>query len=322
MNINFSPRIRNNFVSVIKSYRSIFWREAGAFPPVLVTGEGRSGTTWVGEAIAAGLRGRLVFEPFWWEYAYPFVRVTGPGILNFEESDGALYSIVDRVLHGPLPYNHYVDRFVRGRQFNLRVVKALRLNHCLGEVLSKFQDIVLLHIVRNPFDSVRSQIELDLPGQLVMSQRYNRFLVESPYLRKRIPWLSLVRPDYGSVAQLKLFAWMVSHYLVHMDIHAHPRACIVRYRDLLLAAPKAMANISAFLVKHGYNFEECAIDLRRPSGTTTRNERAAVIAGQPEHKSRGYFAPRERESMLRLLYEAGMLDSSGRDVFGQELAVG
>lgn len=121
---------------------------------VLVLGTARSGTTWFGDVLAAGLGARVLFEPFRSEEV---VEARQFGTMPYrppDADDPALEAFVRSIVTGRLR-GSWVDREARQLVAHARVVKSVRANLLAAWVRRRFAIPVFL-LIRDPVAVVRS----------------------------------------------------------------------------------------------------------------------------------------------------------------------
>lgn len=116
---------------------------------VLLTGSGRSGTTWVTEVLDRHHDHRIVFEPFAPRHvpeAAPFT----PGLwLPPGTDDPAVADAARRILEGRLR-NRWTDHHNRARVARRRLIKAIRVNNLLPWLAAAHPEVTIVHLVRHP----------------------------------------------------------------------------------------------------------------------------------------------------------------------------
>ncbi len=313
-----SPRRRNQLASLLTRPRLWGLSETALHPPVLVSGAPRSGTTFLAELLADGTGGRIVFEPMAHGLTYRRLRaLTRPMVLM---PSPELLQAVDWLLHAPLPYNHRIDHLARAGCSGTRIVKDLRLSFCLPEIAAAFPETTILHIVRHPFDTIRSHLKLTLAtDHLTRARRRVGLLLGHPDLKTRIPWLQRVRFDPESAAQMQLVEWCVTQFPVAQAAVAG-RIEILRYADLVRAETRdeTLDVLASVLRARAIPFDCARLQPDRPS--TTSNTGEAPVPARRIDRYQGVFPKAETAAMFAILSEAGMMADAGHDVFGQRLA--
>ena len=124
----------------------------------LVLGSGRSGTTWLAEALARQHRGRLLFEPF-----HPLLGSLGEGARLFADpaaEEPALARSARRVLAGRVRSPH-VDQIRVARLPRGRVVKDVHAANLLPWLRVRFPAVPVVFVARHPIAASLSRLRAD-----------------------------------------------------------------------------------------------------------------------------------------------------------------
>jgi hypothetical protein len=124
----------------------------------LVLGSGRSGTTWLAEAIARRHRSRLLFEPF-----HPLLGAIGEGkrlFLDPAEHPLAFERPAERVLSGRAR-GAYIDGIRIARLPRGRVVKDVHASNLLPWLRASHPAIPVVYVVRHPIAASLSRLRSD-----------------------------------------------------------------------------------------------------------------------------------------------------------------
>ena len=121
----------------------------------LILGSGRSGTTWLAEALARNTRSRLVFEPF-----HP-VWTPGPEKLRLflapQEVEPGMQELVERVLSGRTR-KRPLGQIVITRLPHARVVKDIHSSNLLPWYRARFPQVPVVFAVRHPIATACSRL--------------------------------------------------------------------------------------------------------------------------------------------------------------------
>jgi Sulfotransferase family len=122
---------------------------------VLVLGSGRSGTTWLAEAIARQHRSRLLFEPF-----HPLLGSTHGELRLFSHpagKDDTFERSVRRVLSGRVRTVH-IDQVLCARLARSRVVKDVHAANLLPWFRASYPTLPVIFVVRHPIAASLSRL--------------------------------------------------------------------------------------------------------------------------------------------------------------------
>ena len=133
---------------------------------IIVAGSGRSGTTWLGNIIAADLRFRTIFEPFN-ARRVPEAKAAGISLRPYcplGEECPSLYHFTQRALTGKLR-NKWVDR--QGRRFWAWrfLLKTIRATLLLAWIDENFHPPIV-YLIRHPGGVVASRCRLGWESHL------------------------------------------------------------------------------------------------------------------------------------------------------------
>ncbi|MGH3426278.1 MAG: sulfotransferase [Mycobacteriales bacterium] len=121
----------------------------------LVLGSGRSGTTWLAEAIARRHGSRLLFEPF-----HPILGSIHGELRLFQrpaDGDPAFERAVRRVLSGRVRTVH-IDQVLTARLPRSRIVKDVHATNLLPWLRANHPAVPVILVVRNPIATASSRL--------------------------------------------------------------------------------------------------------------------------------------------------------------------
>ena len=134
------------------------FRDSEENPVLLITGSGRSGTTWIAEVLRNFLSARLVFEPLRPGTISALSNLKNRQYLRPGTSETGLYSGLQTVVNGKFR-SRWTDRYNNKIVYNNRVIKEIRANLMVGWILNEFPHVRVIHIVRDPLATVTSQLK-------------------------------------------------------------------------------------------------------------------------------------------------------------------
>lgn len=124
---------------------------------LLLTGSGRSGTTWLAEALTASLKARLIFEPFRPGVVAELGNLGNRQYLRPGEPAPQFQAGIERIFEGRLR-SRWTDRYNDRLVYRSRVIKAIRANLMIGWMLDAFPELRVLHVIRAPLATMASQM--------------------------------------------------------------------------------------------------------------------------------------------------------------------
>ncbi|MGE5280930.1 MAG: hypothetical protein ACM3N0_01160 [Chloroflexota bacterium] len=125
---------------------------------VLVLGSGRSGTTWLAEAIARRHRSRLLFEPF-----HPRLGTIGEDarlFLDPGQRPPGFERAAERVLRGRVR-GPYIDQIRVARLPRGRVIKDVHAGNLLPWFRANRPQVPVVYVVRHPLAASLSRLRAD-----------------------------------------------------------------------------------------------------------------------------------------------------------------
>ncbi len=198
---------------------------------VLISGVGRSGSTWVSELLNYDNRYRSIFEPFDSERVraakefrwYQYVR---PGAENVK-----LASAARLILRGRFR-SYWTDRFNQRILVGRRIIKDIRTNLMLRWLADLEPRMRIILVVRNPYSVVASWQRLDWEfyREWAAVSQQPELLEDYPVVKK-----SLQKVDSQSRLEVILLFWCVA-YLVPLT--AFRKGLYVLFYENLLSDPQ------------------------------------------------------------------------------------
>lgn len=229
---------------------------------VLVSGVGRSGTTWLCDMINAENNMRVLFEPFRPDKVPLVKHFAWRQYLRPEETAREYMDPARRILSGKLR-NPWVDRYNRCLFPHGRIIKDIRTNLMLGWLANHFPELRMVVIMRHPCAVAESKLRLgwDSKLDLMIDQEQLKMDYLGPYMH------AIAR--VSGLFEEHVFNWCIEyavafHQLKGFNYH------LVRYEDLCASPITEMARLYA---KLGMNDKRQLLkQVHRPSATAfTKN---------------------------------------------------
>ncbi|MFZ0544612.1 MAG: sulfotransferase [Candidatus Promineifilaceae bacterium] len=206
--------------------------------PLLITGHGRSGTTWVGNVFATGKRVLYCFEP-----GSPVVAEHGQNDVWFRylppgQSDPLFEEIFDTAFRG-LPYNRRWrraawHRLVPGYRM---VVKEVAAFMCLEWLAERYNPAVLT-VIRHPCPTILSELAQGTDAQLSRQALLGQFsLWAGDVAGEIVPYRSVLEKAQSAVEILAVI-WAIRLRIFTTAFARHPEWQVVQY-EALCANPVA-----------------------------------------------------------------------------------
>ncbi len=202
---------------------------------VLITGSGRSGSTWVMEALNFDGRYRIVFEPFR-ELSTAIARDIPYRYLPPTREEPRIEGACRIILSGRLRTG-WSDALNKRRIASRRLVKEIRIANLLPWLSNHFPEVPVIHLVRHPLAVAESRQFLN-PKQEIL---YNWWTVE-PFVRHPeliegplAPFVDVIAANAENPDWLRRFTlrWCMENYVALAMADSH-LALIAFYEDLVI----------------------------------------------------------------------------------------
>lgn len=246
------------------------YRDLGGGPEdaVFVAGSGRSGTTWLADAINYRREYRLVFEPF---HPGKVREVSGfrrrqylrPGDRREEYLEPAR-----RVLSGAVR-DGWVDRFHRTFVARRRIVKDVRANLMLGWLRENFPETPMVLILRHPCAVVESQMALGWRD--ILDETLEQRDLVKDHLEPLLDEALAARDPFDR----RVFLWCVENYVPLRQL-APNRIHVVSYENLLTDPAMELRRLFGRL---GLDFDEAAVARTKLSSPVSRKGGSRSVDG-------------------------------------------
>ena len=266
---------------------------------ILVAGTARSGTTWLGELIAAQFPCRILFEPFnpnlVPEYHnFHYFQYMRPGMKNAE-----FHAFAQKVFRGTVG-NHWIDRQNERLRAEYRLIKEIRINLALKWLHDNFPEVRILFIMRHPCAVVSSRMDL---GWATDSD-IEPFLSQPDLVADHLwPYIDLIR-NAGTAEAKHAVIWCVSN-LIPLKQFETGNLKIIYYENLCTQPEAELPSIFASI---GRPYAEPNMDrINQPSQTTRVT--SAIVAGTDKIAAwKQKLSPVQIEHILRVVDAFGLSD--------------
>lgn len=122
------------------NYRNVLW----------IIGDGRSGTTWLQEMIAARYRFRMMYEPFHPDSGRPFRHFVPNTYIRPDNHPHPMHGAADQVFRGRY-CTEFTDRENDAGVYDGLVIKDVFANLLAGWASARFPHMKMVLLIRNPF---------------------------------------------------------------------------------------------------------------------------------------------------------------------------
>ncbi|MBZ9652098.1 sulfotransferase domain-containing protein [Psychroflexus montanilacus] len=206
---------------------------------VIVVGTARSGTSWLSENMAKVFRYRMLFEPEHTERTKSGHLIADQLIINsnyLEYKEGLKY--LEHVLKNRVNSDWIAQNSNRKYKMHLWpflpkqfIIKFVRGN-LMAPFLNQYYDIPVVHVIRNPYEVIKSQQRVKFP-----------WLYDLSYFAKQNDLKNILADKYQvhvedykskSVVEILALRWCIENVVVIEDLNANQSQNyhIVKHEDL------------------------------------------------------------------------------------------
>ncbi|WP_418511944.1 sulfotransferase family protein [Corallibacter sp.] len=205
---------------------------------VIVVGSARSGTSWLSETLAQPYRYRMLFEPEQETRTKKGHLVCDKWLMTKSDVPKA-YRYLKRVFQNRVDCNWIAQNSNRRFKRHLWpfipkkfIIKFVRANLAAMYLTETFQ-IPVIHIIRNPYEVLRSQQQVKFPWLYDLSH-----FVNQPHLVKLIQeTFHYDITQYQSLSPIEILAirWCIENVLpIDIFTEYQSKINVIRYEDLVL----------------------------------------------------------------------------------------
>lgn len=236
---------------------------------IIITGSARSGTSWLSEIIGRQFRYRLLFEPEHEFNTKKGILIADQWIKNEKDSPKA-HQYLKKVFANRVDCNWIAQLSNRTYKRHLwpfipkkYIFKFVRANLSAGYMNASFQ-IPVIHIVRNPYDVLKSQQRVKFP-----------WLYNLDHFKNQSDLVALIKKEFdfdlnqmSNLSSLEMLTvrWCVENLLPLQVFEGHLHNYqVIRYEDLLESTEVFLKLCADFDLDPMKNIEE---EYLRPSSKT------------------------------------------------------
>jgi hypothetical protein len=267
---------------------------------VLVAGTARSGTTWVGDLLAARRPCRVMFEPFQPRKVaayggYEYFHYARP-----HEDDDALEAYCRAVFSGRIRHP-WIDREVACLRPQMRLVKEIRANLILKWISLRFPEVRRLLVMRHPCAVVESRMRLRWATDSDIASFLAQPTLVTDFLADKLDLIASTTTDEGKHA----IVWCISN-LVPLRQFASGGLPLVFYEDLCLRPERELPRVLTAL---GLSADDgISLDsFDRPSSTTTATS-GILSRRRSLQEWQDRLGTRRIDNVLRVVQAFGLAD--------------
>ena len=227
---------------------------------IVLCGSRRSGTTWLSEIINHRNDFRTIFEPFhpmhssWGQDTHPeWAKYVEP-----DYSDARLIRRCNQLWSGRLR-DAWSDKHNTKRVASRRIIKSVATTNLLPWIRVRWPDLKIVYILRHPFATSESQLDLDFQDDGLTDLTFLRVrprLVTGVYETLRNDAEARKQVDHSAEPfEQHVVRWCLENaiplaWLRHLDAH------VVFYEDLVMEIERELDRLAPYL---GYSFDQRAL---------------------------------------------------------------
>lgn len=216
--LNWNTSQLSNMINIVNSIKKIRARlpfvDSLGNPVIYISGSGRSGTTWVAELVSEIRHDRLMFEPFRPGVVPSLSLLNNRQYLDPDYTSAESLIDISRIIDGTLR-DSWVDRYNNKFVYKGRVVKEIRTNLLLGWLLNNFERIRVIHIIRDPISTIKSQLNGGWKLELEKFSAQKQLIDQLPKGHLRL------FSEADSVFKKALLHWAVENYIPVMQFRSN-----------------------------------------------------------------------------------------------------
>lgn len=200
---------------------------------ILLSGMGRSGTTWCSEIINCNNDYRIIFEPF---LPVKVPLASGFEYLQYlrpEHCDTALEQSAQKILAGDV-HAPWVDREVSANTSGKILVKEIRSNLMLGWLHAIKPDLPIVLMIRHPLQVIDSWIRLGWKNEAFGPRSNFETMVAQKELLADFPMIAETAAEIDATNHFQdmLFQWCIYHHVPLSQLRQGD-AYVLFYENLL-----------------------------------------------------------------------------------------
>ncbi|MCX7549064.1 sulfotransferase domain-containing protein [Xanthomarina sp. F1114] len=204
---------------------------------IIVVGSARSGTSWLGETLAQPFRYRMLFEPEQETRTKRGYLLCDQWLTSKAESPEA-YTYLNSVFKNRVDCNWIAQNSNRKWKRHLWpfipkkfIIKFVRCN-LSAHFMNRTFDIPIIHIIRNPYDTIQSQQQVKFPWLYDLSH----FAKQEKLVKLILDNYNYDLLKYNNLTDVEVLAlrWCIENVIPLELLEPYSgKASVVKYEDLL-----------------------------------------------------------------------------------------
>lgn len=178
---------------------------------VILSGSGRSGTTWIADIINYKSDYRLMFEPFHPHNVNVWQKFKSKLYFSPECNDKAYKRVIGTILAGNIR-DSWVDKYNTKTIYRRRLLKCIYGNLLLRGIYVQYPGIQIVLLLRHPCAVVSSQLQVDAKWGALWGALSEYFAQEDLVEDFLLPFKEAAQNVHNKFEEL-LFIWCIQNYI-------------------------------------------------------------------------------------------------------------
>jgi hypothetical protein len=261
---------------------------------VLLSGSGRSGTTWLANIINNDNSFRYMFEPFHPELVSIVKHFNSRQYLRETDKNEEYLMPASRIFSGRVR-NLWIDRYNKKSIPTKRLIKDIRVNLLLRWIKTNFPEIPIVFMLRHPFSVACSRIRLGWKAHLDDFNAQREFCED--FL---IKFNEIVIRDKGEFEK-QILMWCIENYVPITSLKSD-EIYILFYENLFSNPEKEVRSLFNYL---NLSVSDHLFDIiKKPSPMTKKN--SPFITGEdPLLHWKTILTNKQIDSALKIMSDFG-----------------
>jgi len=207
---------------------------------IIISGTGRSGTTWIAEILEKYLHYRILFEPFIPEIVKEFKQFKYKPYVRPNAHEPDLYNFMKQLLNGNIS-NRWVDKIKPKFKPKGLIIKTIRANYFLKWIRNNFPNIPIIYIIRHPCAVVNSWEKLRW-GTIDIDSLLGQKLLIKDHL---YPFLNFLQNSNSTLSR-NSFIWCAEQ-IVPLRTMSYSDWIVTTYEDLCKNPDREIEHIMKYV---------------------------------------------------------------------------
>jgi hypothetical protein len=233
---------------------------------VIVSGAGRSGTSWLSEIINYKNTYRYMFEPLQHTYVPEASEFIYPYLEKHQKAPKKLKKLMNNIISGKLR-NDWVDGQNNKYFTNKRLVKFIRIHFMHAWLKENYPQIKSIYIIRNPYSvslsMIKNKWEISADFILDKENLYNKYFTKFKKLITEIK-------QKENVIYIATLRWVLLNYVIFRQYENSDKSLfkLVSYENLVENPKDTTPSIFQYL---NLDFDDQVYDkMKKPSALVSK----------------------------------------------------